>query len=150
MPSIYYKTYYHVIWSTKYGTDSINEKINKILYEAVHKKIKEQKGSLLEFNSYLDHCHCLCVIPPKISASDFVGQIKGYSSYETNRITNEECLKWQRGFGILTLSEKGVPFVKKYIQNQEKHHQDNSTVATLEFIPRDEPTASPPGVNPQG
>ena len=66
---------------------------------------------------------------------DFIGQIKGFSAYEINKIKGEQYLKWQQGYGILSLSKRGLPFVKKYIQNQKKHHENNDVTEILEFVP---------------
>ena len=136
MPNIYYKTYYHAIWSTKNRVESIDEQINALLKRAIFKKTKDLKGILIEYNSYLDHCHLLATIPPKISVSEFIGQIKGFSSHEINK-TADDSIKWQRGFGVVTLSEKGVPFIKKYIQNQKQHYKNDKLIDMLEHIPEE-------------
>lgn len=115
----------------------IDDDISRLLKETILKKIKELKAQQLEFNAYLDHCHLLSTIPPKISISDFVGKIKGYSSYEINKIRGEKCIQWQRGFGVLSLSKKGAPFVKKYIQNQKQHHENKTIIDVLEFVPKE-------------
>ena len=137
MSNTYYELYYHIIWGTKKRMELIDEYIDKLLKEKVLKKIKELESQQLEFNTYLDHCHLLATIPPKISISDFVGKIKGYSSHEINKIRGEKCIQWQSGFGVLSLSKKGVPFVKKYIQNQKQHHKNKTVIDILEFVPEE-------------
>lgn len=96
----------------------IDDDIGILLKEKILKKIKELKSQMLEFNSYLDHCHLLATIPPKISISDFVGKIKGYSSYEINKIRGEKCIQWQRGFGILSLSKKARHLLKNIFKTK--------------------------------
>ncbi len=136
MPHIYYELYYHIIWSTKKRENLINDNIDKLLKKKILQKIEELGGKLLEFNAHIDHCHLLTTIPPhKINISDFIGQIKGFSAYEINRIKCEQYLKWQQGYGILSLSKSGLLFVKKYIQNQKKHHEKNDIIKILEFVP---------------
>lgn len=135
MSHVYYHIYYHAVWGTKNRIDLIDDRINEIIKEAVNVKSKELKGQVMEFNSYLDHCHALLTIPSKISVSEFLGQLKGFSSFEINRLSLEEGIEWQRGFGVLTLSDKGLPFIKRYIKNQNNHHQNNELVDILEYIP---------------
>jgi putative transposase len=136
MSHIYYKLYYHIVWSTKRREKSIDAHIDKLLPEIIGRKISELEGTLLAFNTHLDHCHLLVIIPPhKMNISDFVGQIKGYSAHEINQIRGEKYLQWQQGYGIVSLSEQGIPFVKKYIKNQAQHHRDNDMVEILEVIP---------------
>ncbi len=137
MSNVYYELYYHIIWSTKKRIELIDDGIGKILKENILKKIKELEAQQLEFNSYLDHCHLLATIPPKISISDFVGKIKGYSSYEINKIKGEKYIQWQRGFGVLSLNKKGILFVKKYIKNQRQHHKNKTVIDVLEFVPEE-------------
>ena len=79
----------------------------------------------------------LVSILPKINISDFVGQIKGYSSHEVNKIKGDKYLGWPRGFGVLSLSKRGIPFVKQYIQNQKQHHKNNTLISAMEFMPED-------------
>jgi len=116
----------------------IDERINNILEEVIRNKSLELEGRLIEFNSYLDHCHSCLIIPPKISVSDFVGQIKGLSSHEVSSLGMDYAIKWQRGFGMLTFSEKGLSFIRKYIRNQKQHHESRDVIDILEYIPSEE------------
>jgi len=133
MSHIYCELYYHIIWGTKRRNELIVEDLETILRKTILFKIKQLECQLLEFNSVLDHCHLLASILPKINISDFVGQIKGYSSHEVNKIKGDKYLKWQQGFGVLSLSKKGVPFVKQYIRNQKQHHRNNTLIDVMEF-----------------
>lgn len=43
-------------------------------------------------------------IPPKISVSDFVGQIKGASAFHVNHAPGAAGnFGWQRGYGIISI-----------------------------------------------
>lgn len=117
----------------------IDEEISKKLSRLICGKSENLGSKVIEFNSYLDHCHLLCSVPPQISLSDFVGQIKGYSAHEINNIFGEKYIQWQQGFGGLTLSSNGTPFIKSYIQNQNKHHGENNIIKILEYIPIAQP-----------
>jgi REP element-mobilizing transposase RayT len=127
---------YHLVWGVKNGQGPIDEIVNIILCDVIRKIITKSGGSLLGLNSYLDHCHCLCVIPREIKVSDFVGLIKNHSSNKINLIIGEEYIEWQDGFGMLTLGKNDISFVQKYIKNQEKYHRDNNLINVLESRPR--------------
>jgi len=137
MSHIYYELYYHIVWGTKNRMELITNDIEELLKNLVDKKVNKLGGQQLEFNCVTDHCHSLLKIPPQISISDFTGQIKGYSAHEINLLRGNKYLAWQQGFGIVSLSKKGVPFVRKYIQNQKQHHMNNSIINILEYIPVD-------------
>ena len=138
MLNVYYEAYYHLIWTTKKRLELINDEIENIILKAINGKIQEFKAKQIAINTHLNHCHLLVTISPKMSISDFVGQIKGYSSFEVNKATGEDSFKWQRGYGVVTLSKKGLPFVKKYVEKQKEYHRNKLyLVDILENVPED-------------
>lgn len=134
MSNVYHKLYYHIVWGTKNKEPTITPTIEKLIKNYIPKKIIEHNGISLTFNNVEDHIHLLCSIAPKISISDFINKIKGSSSRYINIIQNDKYFYWQNGYGILSLSERGIPFVKKYIINQKQHHKNNSLIEILEKI----------------
>jgi REP element-mobilizing transposase RayT len=82
-----------------------------------------------------DHVHLLVRLPPSLLVSEFIGQVKGASAYRVNRdIQPEFKLRWQEGYGVLTLREAELPAVSRYIDNQERHHQGGRVSDLLETI----------------
>jgi REP element-mobilizing transposase RayT len=138
MPQSFYKLYYHIIWSTKLRVPSIIDVIEAWLKEYIPKKISEYEGKQLALNMVENHLHLLVSIPPKISISEFIHKIKGSSSHYVNLMQNEKGFYWQSGYGVLSLSEKGIPFVKQYIDRQKEEHKNNELLDILEFMPEDE------------
>ena len=134
MPQTFYKLYYHIIWATKNRLPLINPEIEKLIKRYIPNKITECNGKQLALNMAKNHIHLLTNIPPKISIADFVHKIKGSSSHYINALQGGKSFYWQSGYGIVSLSEKGVPFVKQYINNQKQKHQDNDLVDILECI----------------
>jgi REP element-mobilizing transposase RayT len=116
----------------------ITPDIEKWLKEYIANKISEYEGKQLALNMVEDHLHLLASIPPKISISEFVHKIKGSSSHHINKMQNKTSFYWQSGYGVLSLSEKGISFVKQYIDNQKEKHRNNELLDILEFIPEDE------------
>ncbi len=78
-----------------------------------------------------DHIHLLIALKPSHRPSDIIYKIKGSSSHYINS-SSQNTLYWQNGYGIFSLSKKGIPIVKKYIQNQKEHHKNNSIITKLE------------------
>jgi len=131
MSQSFYKLYYHVIWTTKDRQPIISPFVGALLKEVIPKTIQKYGGLYFVFNAVDDHVHLLTSIPPKISISEFVNKIKGSSSHHINISQNEKSFYWQSGFGILSLSEKGIPFVKQYIKNQKQHHKNNRNLINI-------------------
>ena len=64
-------------------------------------------------------------------------EIKGSSSRWVNdRPEHEDFFAWQEGYGAFTVSESQMPVVQQYIQDQEKHHHDRSSVAEMASLLR--------------
>ena len=138
MSKVFYEVYYHIVWATKKRLDLINNETEKIIINTIGKKTKELGAVMIAINTYIDHCHLLVSIPPSLSISDFVGQIKGLSAHEVNKQTDIEVFKWQRGYGVISLSKRGLPFVKNYILNQKEYHRNKANfLDILEFIPEE-------------
>ena len=127
MGSTYHQLFYHFIWGTYKRYEMIDEKIEKDLKRLIHDKIMENKSELLCFGCTTDHVHLLVRLHPAVSVSGMIGEVKGYSSYMiANRIHLESGFRWQGGFGALTISGYDLPRLIKYIDNQKKHHGENS------------------------
>ena len=62
-----------------------------------------------------------------MTISDTAHLIKGESSFWINKqgLTNMK-FSWQKDYFAVSVSDTGVPFVRKYIANQEIHHQKKS------------------------
>ena len=83
----------------------------------------ENEYHLDTINGVEDHLHCLYSLQPKQTISKVVKDIKGASSHwvnANNLIT--EYFNWQDGYAAFSVSYKNVPFLRKYIYEQEKHH----------------------------
>ena len=55
--------------------------------------------------------------------ADFIGQVKGAAAYRVNaELKPQFRLKWQEGYGVLTLCKDEIGKVARYIDDQERHH----------------------------
>ena len=138
MSHSFFKLYYHFIWSTKYREPTITPSVEKILLGYLPKKIAENSGTCMALNMTEDHVHILVSILPKISVAEFVHTIKGSSSHFVNLSLGSKSFYWQSGYGVLSLSEKGILFVKSYIANQKQKHADSRVLDVLEYTPSDD------------
>jgi len=70
--------------------------------------------------------------------SEWIGQLKGASSYDINQSSNHKLLQWQRGYGIVSFGTKDLQWVINYVLNQKEHHKKGTTHARLEKITDDD------------
>jgi putative transposase len=74
-------------------------------------------------NGMADHIHVVISIPPALSVAKVIGQLKGASSHYINTVyVEDKGFAWQAGYGIFSVSERGLNRVIEYVRNQKKHH----------------------------
>ena len=82
-----------------------------------------------------DHAHLLCRLPPTVLLADFIGQLKGATSFRVNKeIKPRFKLRWQEGYGVLTLRKDEIEKVSRYIDRQEEHHRRGNLSQVLERL----------------
>jgi putative transposase len=80
-----------------------------------------------------DHAHLLCRLPPTVLIAEFIGQLKGATSFRVNKeIKPRFKLKWQDGYGVLSLRKDEIVKVSRYIDRQEEHHRRKALSELLE------------------
>jgi len=81
----------------------------------------------------------------------FIGRVKGAASYRVNKEVQPGFkLKWQEGYGVLTLREEELEKVSRYIDNQESHRGSGRLSELLERTESDEQQPHPQTPPPEG
>jgi REP element-mobilizing transposase RayT len=96
-------------------------------------KCLELKCAPVAVGGIADHVHVLVRISPVISPSELVRQLKGVSSHLVNtKLDPESAFKWQGGYGAFSVSPNHVEKVRRYVENQARHHAENSVIQNWE------------------
>jgi putative transposase len=131
--SVYSEINFHITWHTKTSLPMINERIGDRLYHYITHKILETPGARLHAVGGTEtHIHIASSLQPNILLSEWVGKLKGSSSYYINHELRPNALEWQRGYGVVTFGTMDLPWVIEYIKNQKEHHKKGTTNARLE------------------
>lgn len=122
--SIYTRTLYHVVFSTAYRKNVLEDYNRPELFKYITGILKNRNCSLLRINGSDDHLHMLINIPADIPVARVVRDIKNGST----RFIKEKALfpdfrGWESGFCAFTVSAREKEEVIMYIQNQEEHHK---------------------------
>lgn len=129
MAQTYSSLWYHLVWSTKNRMPFLNKSLRVKLFGRFYEYCKLKEYHLDKINGVEDHIHLLISIKPSESISNVVRNLKTDSFYwlkENNFITDD--FGGQDGYSAFTVSERYLENLKKYIQNQEKHHEIESFV----------------------
>ena len=78
--------------------------------------------------------HVAISIPPKLGVATSIGHLKGASSHYINENYAGGSFMWQTDYGVFSFSEKSLSAVINYINNQKKHHADNTLNVAMENI----------------
>jgi putative transposase len=120
-----YDLKYHIVWVTKYRKPILHGEIGLRLRELIRQSCARMDVYILAGHVSKDHVHLLVSVPPKVSVSDLVQQLKGRSS---RRLLDEfgELKRqywgrhlWARGYFAVTTGNVTDEMVKEYI---ESHH----------------------------
>ena len=141
------KSLSHTRWKCQYHIVFIPKYRKKVLYGKVREDVREIISTLCKYKNVeiiagavcVDHVHLSVAIPPKLSASDFMGYLKGKSALMIfDRHANLKYKFgnrhfWSEGYYVSTVGLNEAT-IKKYIQDQEKYDimQDKLSVKEYE------------------
>ena len=129
----------HITWHTKSNLPLIKPEIETKLHQFLKHKIIETGGAYFHaVGGTDDHVHLAVSIQPELHISQWIGALKGGSSFYINKLTNHKLLEWQRGYGIVSFGTKDLPWVVSYVLNQKQHHRKGTTHDRLEKYTDDE------------
>ncbi|MDR3696777.1 IS200/IS605 family transposase [Mucilaginibacter sp.] len=133
MPQSYSSIWVHLIWSTKNREPILTPSLKAEVYSVINDIANDYEIYLDCINGIEDHVHLLVRLRTDQSVADVVKTIKG-NSWEYFKEIPEKYITWQDGFAAFSVSPDQVKRVRRYIYNQEKHHQSKSFSEELKEI----------------
>ena len=128
----YWRTYYHLVWSTHNRLPLIHPEYEPILYQYLTQKSQSLGAPCYAIGGMPDHIHLIVSIPPKHSIAQFVKSLKGASARHLNQSIATERFGWQREYGVFTLGSKQLEIAVNYVNHQKHHHTHHTTFKSLE------------------
>ena len=133
MSHTFHQLYYHCVWATHSRDSLIDRSWRPQLLEILNDEVRTRGGLPLRHNAMPNHAHLLVRLPPTVLVSEFIGQVKGATSFRVNRDVHPKFkLRWQEGYGVITVRRDEVEKVANYIDHQEEHHRKGKLSALLE------------------
>jgi REP element-mobilizing transposase RayT len=78
--------------------------------------------------------HLCLTVAPIITISEFIGQLKGASSYDANQKLAGKVVEWQAGYGVVSFGTRDLKWVSEYVRNQRDRHAAGKIEDRLERI----------------
>ena len=120
----YTRLLYHIVFRTKYGQNSIPEQHEKELYAYIMGIINNKKSKLYRIGGTENHIHLLVDIHPTFALSDFMKELKEYSSKWLAKNPNfSDFDGWAVSFAGFTYNINDKQTIINYIKNQKEHHK---------------------------
>jgi putative transposase len=145
----YWQFYYHLVWATKHREPTIDDEVAALIRREINDACNKHQAVPHAIGLMPDHLHIAISIPPKIAVAEFIGQIKGTSSFKINKLSGEDRgrFSWQTEYGALSFGERSLATVVAYVNNQTTHHAENTLWPTFERLDT-RPMRSPPANGP--
>lgn len=135
-----YRCKYHIVIVPKYRRMIIYNKLRRDIIEIIKLLIDRKPGvKLIEGEVCPDHIHMLLEIPPKYSASEFMGYLKSKSTLMIfDRHANLKYKYgsrhfWAKGYFCDTVG-KNEKVIREYIQTQLQEDKLYDQMSMKEFI----------------
>jgi putative transposase len=114
----------HIVFHIKYTSVEIRQSDKNRLYAYIGSVIKTNESIPIIINGTGNHIHILCVMSKNIALAKLVEEIKRHSSRWIKTLDDYyKIFAWQGGYGGFSVSPSVHDKTKRYIENQEKHHE---------------------------
>jgi len=122
MPRTYTNLLFHIVFATKGRFPFIVKEHRERLYEYIGGTVRALGGICIEIGGVADHIHMIVRLKPNQDISDLLQKLKpGVTKWARQKIHPK--FEWQDGYGAFTIGESQLSAVRRYIQDQEKHHR---------------------------
>ena len=102
---------YHIVWVPKYRYRILTGALGYEVEQCIRLFSSQKSCELLELSVQIDHVHVVCMIPPKLSISDYVGIVKGRTAIRVLKKYPDLKKKpyWGNHFGprVIVLTRSG-------------------------------------------
>jgi REP element-mobilizing transposase RayT len=124
MPHSYTQLYFHIVFSTKNRNPILDRAVRQRLFPFIGGGIRDEGGTALIVNGIEDHVHILARLRADRALSDVLRTTKANSSgWIHKEFPALSAFAWQAGYSAFTVSRSQLDIVRRYIENQEAHHQ---------------------------
>jgi putative transposase len=120
---VYWELFYHFVWRTKDSLPLLKPDVEAAARKSLLHRALEAPGSLVHaIGGIEDHVHMAVSLPPTVTLSEWVGELKGSCSHVVNHgPCGLGALAWQTGYGVVSFGRGDLAWVLEYIRNQREH-----------------------------
>ncbi len=116
---------YHIVWVPKYRYRVLTGSVAYEVEQCVRSFSSRKSCEVLELSVQVDHVHVVCMIPPKLSISDYVGIVKGRTAIRVLKKFPDLKKRpywgnhfWAKGYCVDTVGLDAEK-IRRYVKYQE-------------------------------
>lgn len=129
----FHNTIYQIVWGTKYRHKTMTPENRKRLYGYLYTILLKYGCHILCINGVSDHLHIVLSIPPKVTPSKLIQELKQDSSKWAREMKLfPKWGGWQRGYFIATYAYEARRNLIEYVKLQAVHHGEEDASKTTE------------------
>jgi putative transposase len=131
-----YDLKYHLVWITKYRKPVLVGPVAERVRELIRQICQQLDIEIIKGHVSRDHVHLFVSMPPHVSVSDAMKQIKGKSSYkmlmEFKGLSRQYWGRrfWGRGYFAASSGNVTDEMIIEYIENQDQATEDGDFTIT--------------------
>jgi len=135
----YVNIWVHATWSTKRRHPFLTDPLRGAVINHISENAKARGIKIWAINGWVDHLHCLIYLSPDQCIADVVQYLKGESSFWINaHHLIGQRFSWGGEYYAASVDKSGLPGLKHYIRNQERHHSKGTDSDESEKFDRDD------------
>ena len=123
----YTRIWIHLVWATKNREPDLIQPIRQTIIKHIETNACSKQILLDTIGGHDDHIHALIALRGDQCVSKIAQLLKGESSHWVN---DENIMhghfEWQEDYAAFSVSESDVDRVRRYIQDQDRHHRTRS------------------------
>ncbi|MEX0643096.1 MAG: transposase [Pirellulales bacterium] len=99
----------HLVWHCKNSLPLLTPEVETLAHRFIRKRIVTTPGVFVhEIGGIETHVHVAATVPPTITLSEFIGQLKGGSTHDVNQELGrrDKVLQWQAGYGAVSFGTR--------------------------------------------
>jgi REP-associated tyrosine transposase len=90
MGHAFHELFYHFVWATHARDPHVHRSFRAAMLAILKEETHKRGGEPIRHNAMPDHVHLLVRLPPTVTVSEFIGQVKGATAFRVNRDLNPD------------------------------------------------------------
>jgi putative transposase len=122
-----WRAFYHLIWTTQEREPWIDDERAELIRASVIQTAGEHDTIVHAVGCMPDHVHVLTMISPEFAVEAFIERLKRDALLKMESTSRPEfrSISWDSEYGGITISERSLIDVKRYVENQPDRHLRN-------------------------